>query len=184
MVGHAKKTLIDRLDNMAEWTGIPQLHERSRLNLIRRRRMRWLPIAALLMATTGMAAILLFPNKYWLGLVGLMMSQLVVPFLAKFGPLKPLLGPFNPNPFDVATESEKALRRNAYLVCFAVASGVALLGILLLIGLTLWQDWPRNLLLQAMAYFFIYIIVLIMIMPTLFASWAMLEPVDGADDFR
>lgn len=177
-----KKTLIARLDDMARWTGIPQLHERSRRNLISRRRMRWLPLLALLLATTGMAAILFAPNRYWLGYIGLMLGQIFAIPLAKFGPLKPPLGLFNPYPNDVADERERGLRRNAYFVCFAVTTGVALFGILLLIGLTVWRDWPRDVLLQVMAYSIIYFLVLIMTVPTLYASWVTRKPVDDADN--
>jgi len=173
MDDYKKKNLLERMDDMVTWTGIPQLADSS---TIRRRRLRWFPVVALLAATCGMAVILATPGKYWLGFMMVMLGVGISIFFPIVGPLKQSL-----NPHDDADEREKALRHDSYFFAFAVICGVAFLSTWILIGLTVWQDWPREMLLRAMMSFSFFIMVLFSAVPTLYASWKLREPVDDGD---
>lgn len=164
--------LLERLDQAIEWTGLHQLSGIS----VRRRRMRWLPMVTLTIATAGLAIILFFPSDYWFGYAGLMFGFGASNFLPIFGPVKQPL-----NPLDDADEREKILRRDAFFVAFAAISAAAFICVWALIGLSVVKDWPRDVLLRAMMGVNFYLMAIFSAIPTLYASWVTSEPTEDGD---
>jgi len=164
-----KKSLLAHMDAAVVWTGIPQLA----MGEVHRRPLRWLPILALTLATTGIVVILYSPSKYWIGYAALMLGFGIGNFLPIKGPLKP--------PMDAVDERERTLRRDALLIGFGTISLVAFLGLWILMALTFFCDWPRDILLRAMMALGFYLITLYSSVPTLYASWAIPEPIDDED---
>ena len=163
------KSLLERMDHLVLWSGIPRLNEFR----VRRRPLRWMPIMALALASAGFIAILLRPGSYWIGYSILMVGFAVGSWLPIFGPVSL----FFPG-VDNVDERERSLRRDALLVGCATISFMVLVGLFILMLLTVLQDWPRGTLLRAMLSLALYAMVLYSSVPTLYASWAMPRPVD------
>lgn len=154
--------LLEGLDTAAERTGIPRLV----MGLPRRRHLRWLPLAALALASAGLGlglvrADLLTPG-YVLVVTGFTLS-LVLPLI---GPVKPWGGS------DKVDEFDRAIRTRAFLVTFASISAAAILGIWLIVGLGLLGAWPREILLGQISVLSLYLFTLYSAVPTLYSSWA------------
>ena len=157
------KTLLERLDDVANWTGVPRLARYP----ARRRSMRWLPIALLTLEAVGAAIALVAAGAaYWLG-YGLIMAGFSVSVLLPLkGPVKPLGAP------DGADERERDVRRRAFLVTFAVIAGLAVLALFLLPALALIGQWSLDLLSRRAIAAGLALIALFNTLPTLYASWA------------
>lgn len=164
-----RKSLLVRINDAVLWTGVPRLA----MGKVRRRPMRWWPILALTLATIGLGVILFSPSKYWIGYSALMFGFGVANFLPLKGPLK--------RPSDVIDERERTLRRDALLIGFGTISVVAFLCLWILAALTVLRDWPRDILLRAMVAFGFYFMTIYSSVPTLYASWAIPEPIDDED---
>ena len=169
MSTYKDNSILETLDRLTKWTKIPELVEGN----VRRRRMRFLPAATLLIASIGLAIILLFTEKYWLGYAALMLSFAVGNFLPLYGPVKQAS-----NLHDNADERDLMLRRDANYVTFFLVSALAIIGIFAVPGLALFKEWPREILIRAMMALGFYLMCLVSIVPTLYASWAMGKPID------
>ena len=155
--------LLERLDKIARWTGIPKLSERP----ARRRAMRFLPIVTLALGTVGFGIILFYPDQYWFGYAGMMLCFCLSVFFPIFGPIKQAAQP-NEN----LDELDRMMGRKAYLFTFGVISIVAIVGIWCLIGLSAYADWKREILIKAMVGLLFYLMSLLTTLPTLYASWS------------
>ncbi|MEP9358680.1 hypothetical protein [Sphingomonas sp. KR3-1] len=153
---------FSRLDAAAETTGIPALARHE----MRRRHLRWMPILALAIAVGGWAWGLARPDKAYLGYAAISVGFAIAVFLPIFGPIKPWGGA------KLADEFDRQLRQRAFLCGFATVTFAAFLGIWLLLGLALIDNWNREALITQIAYFDYLLFVLYLAVPTLQASWA------------
>lgn len=157
------KTILQRLDGLVDWTGVPALASASP----RRRPMRWPAAIALTLAFGGYAVNLLGGLRGGAFAIGTGMQALAMAasgFIAGFGPLKPF------GSFERVDEWDRALRMRSYMAAFTtfviVTAGAAFL---LLAALAF--DWPRDTIMRgAMATIFLLEII-VMALPTAYASW-------------
>ncbi len=164
-------SLLERMDRLVLWSGIPRVLE----NRLRRRHLRWLPLVMMTFATVGLLTILLRPSSYWVGYAMLMVAYFIGNFVPMVGPVVPLLAN------EDVDERERTSRRNALLVGFGTISAVAFVGLFVLIALTVLQNWPLHTLLRAMMALAFYFLVIYATVPTLYASWATSLPLDEDD---
>lgn len=158
-------SLPERLDDLANLTGMPALSARMASGK-QRRHLRWFPIVALVLVSSGMAVMLGSPHRSWLGYVILMVGNLISAWLPLFGPVKTW------GTSEGADERDQQVRRDAFFATFATISLVAVLGLLLLIGLALLDGWKIETLIFNMVGLILFLISLWEIIPTLHASWA------------
>ncbi|MEG3145057.1 hypothetical protein U1839_10390 [Sphingomonas sp. RT2P30] len=164
------RSLINRLDDIAYLTGIPQLSKRLAKQQQRRRHLRWWPIVALTIATIGLCVSFVSAHPA-IGFALLVMVQGCAGFLSLFGPVKPL------GAIEGVDERDIQVRRSAYLFGFAVVSLVLNIGIGLVIALGFFALWSRDALLDGLMALWLYAIILVAKLPTLYASWAS-RPID------
>jgi len=158
------KAIFEVLDAAANKTGIPAYAQGKP----RRRHLRWLPIAAIGIATIGMVIMLGWRDfrAQWLGTSVVMLGLVLAILLPMFGPVKLWASGERLDEFD------REVRRNAFLVTFACVSAVAVCGIWLMLGLAVLGNWDRSALLQILSAFTWYLMTLYSAVPTLHASWA------------
>jgi MFS family permease len=174
MSTHSKKSMLQRLDALFLWTGLPQrIPSDKRLWVRPLRRLRWIPLLVLVMQTAGIAWIFTVPGKYGAGFAAMLPGAIIGGILPAFGPLR---APFG----EEADEREKNLRRDAYLMGFGAISVAAIFGIFLLAFLSTLGGWRHDLLFMAMIALTYYLVCLFSIVPTLYASWTLPKPVDDA----
>lgn len=164
------RSLAQRLDDLANLTGFPQLSERM-TGAQRRRHLRWLPIVALALPTSGLIIALTMPDRSWLGLVMIGFGNGFAGFLPLFGPVKPW------GTISGVDERDRQVRRDAYFIAFATISLVAVLGLFALIGLAFLERWTSITLMVEMGALALYLLSLFSTIPTLHASWAT-RPID------
>lgn len=158
------KSYARRLDRLVEWTGIPAIMESS----VRRRNLRWWPILSLAVSTVGLVVAWFDPGHYWRGY-----SAVIAAFVV--GVWIPMVGPIKIRMDEDADERERTLRRDAYLVTFAAISVMAICGLLALLGLTAVQSWTVGALAQAVLVLVLFLMNMLAIVPTLYASWTTVE---------
>ncbi|WP_210359342.1 hypothetical protein [Sphingomonas beigongshangi] len=157
------KTILQRLDGLVDWTGVPALASGHP----RRRPMRWPAAITLALAAGGYAINLLGGLKGGSFAIGIGMQALAMcasGFIAGFGPLKPF------GSMERVDEWDRAIRTRSYMAAFTtfvVVTGAA--AFLLLAALAF--DWPRDAIMRgAMATIFLLEII-VMALPTAYASW-------------
>jgi uncharacterized membrane protein len=157
------KTILQRLDDAANWTGVPKLAGQVEM---RRRSMRWLPIVLLAAAFAGCVVCYAGPDHHAIGQLVATMSFVVSVWLPLFGPLKPW------GALDGVDERERDLRRRAFLITLAIIAIVATVALLILPVLALLGQWqPDTLMRRAMTLGFA-LLTIFNALPTLYASWA------------
>lgn len=164
------RSLINHLDDIAYLTGIPQISEKLAKQQQRRRHLRWWPIVALTIATIGLCVSFASAHPA-IGFALLAVVQGCAGFFSLFGPVKPL------GAIEGVDERDIQVRRSAYLFGFATASLVTSIGMGLLIALGLFALWSRDALLDGLMALWLYAIILVSALPTLYASWAS-NPID------
>jgi len=153
---------LARLDAAAERTGIPAIAKHE----VRRRHLRWVPIVALALALGGWGWGLAQPDRAYFGYAAISAGFALGVFLPIFGPIKPW------GESKLVDEFDRQLRQRAFLVGFATVSAASVLGIWLLLGLALLDNWSRDTLITQLANFAYMLFVLYLTVPTLHASWA------------
>lgn len=151
-----------RLDAAAERTGVPEMARGEQS----RRRLRWLPLIPLALASGGLLASLIRTELINMGLVLVMLSYTIAVILPILGPLKPWGTPERVDEFD------RALRTRAMLAGYAAASVAAFVGIWVIVGLATIANWPRETMIGNLAALAFYLLTLHSTVPTLHASWA------------
>lgn len=160
-------SLPERLDDLANLTGIPQFSARFAARTQHGLHLRWMPIIALALATAGIAIAAAAPRpENVLGISLLVFAQAIASTLSLLGPIKPF------GTLDGVDERDRQLRRDGYLAASAVTSAVAILALVALTGLALIEPWDRNRLLFMMPVLSFYLLCLLLTIPTLYASWA------------
>lgn len=154
---------IDRLDRIANRTGIPQMAAGNP----RRRHMRWLPIIALLLAVAGTAsAIIVGAPQYWIAYAVTVFAFFTSLWMPLFGPIKPW------QPQTTVDEYDRALRSQAYLATLPVITILAvgaLFGLAVAAILLRWDVSHLGLRMMTTAFLLMTIWNAV---PTLYASWA------------
>jgi len=158
------RSLFERLDDAAKLTGIPQLSEKFAKQQ-HRRHLRWWSVISLMLATLGFVICWMPPHSP-LGFALLAVIQGIAGCLSLFGPVKPW------GQMEGVDERDVAVRRSAYLFAFAVVAAILLLGILAVLGLIVFDAPPRLTLVSDLAGLWLYALLGIFILPTLYASWA------------
>ncbi len=100
------KPLTERLDDLANSTGLPKLFAYQP----RRRRLRALPIIALLLGTIGIGIGLIGTSWYWISEALLMAGFLLSVWMPIFGPIKPWA-----SRRERVDEYDETVRSQAYL---------------------------------------------------------------------
>ncbi len=158
------RSLFDRLDDAAKLTGIPQLSEKFAKRQ-HRRHLRWWSVVALVFATIGFV-ICWTPPHSPLGFALLAMIQGIAGCLSLFGPVKPW------GQMEGVDERDIAVRRSAYLFAFAIVAAILLLGLGAVLAQIAFDALPRSALINDLAGLWLYALLGIFILPTLYASWA------------
>lgn len=118
-----RKTLLERLDDLVGWTGIPALSQQPP----RRRPLRW-PATIVLVLAFGGATIATVQgvtgNGYWIGYAALMTGFAIGNFTNIFEPLKPPA-----SIIERVDEWDKSARKQAYLVTFGVLAATVFVGL-------------------------------------------------------
>jgi hypothetical protein len=165
------KTLNQRLDDIANRTGIPALTTRPP----RRRPLRALAATSLALGTLGMA-VALFSDHLMIGdgvlLAGFMLSV----WLPLKGPIKPWM-----SPSERVDELDVEIRAKAYLTALPVIMLVAAFGLVGIPMLAWYQHRPPAETVALGGFGAMYLLMLWNAVPTLYASWQMASVGDEDD---
>jgi hypothetical protein len=164
------RSLINRLDDIANLTGIPQLSDKLARQQQRRRQLRWWPIVALVIATAGMGTLLL-PLPFAVTVVAMTCAQVIAGFLPLFGPIKPW------GTLEDADERDRQVRRSAFLFCFVMVSAGLFVALPALAALAELYLLPREQIVRILFGLWYYMLILFSTLPTLYASWSS-RPID------
>jgi hypothetical protein len=170
MTDYRRKTLLQRIDGLVEWTGIPRFARRE----TRMRRLKWLPIAVLLLATAGLVVVIGWGMQYyWLTTAILIVAGSVAGVLQQLGPLR------RDADSEREDEREQDWRRCASGAAFTTVSivvmiGIGSLGLWTIISAILgWSSASQLDLGCVLLAFVVYLLFLLAIVPTLYASWTL-----------
>lgn len=164
------RSLINRLDDIANLTGILQLSEKLAKQQQRRRHLRWWPIFALVLATIGTATFLT-SSHFALGIGILGLAQIVAGFLPLFGPVKPW------GALEGVDERDRKLRRDAFLFCLSFISIGMFFTLPVLAGVAELYQFTSHHLIRIIFSIWYVMVILFATLPTLYASWST-EPLD------
>jgi hypothetical protein len=156
-----------RLDAAAEHTGVPAIARQD----VRRRHLRWLPIAALALATGGWIWGMIRPEMVHAAYGVMSAGFAIAMFLPIFGPIKPWGGP------KLVDEYDRQVRQKAFLYGYASVTFTAYLGIWLLLALAVLGKWDVLGLVNQFRNFAHLLFILYLAVPTLQASWGT-QPVE------
>ena len=154
----ARNRLIERMDQVAGWTGVPRLYDRG----WRPRDLRWLPILPLLLGTGGIVLFIMQGRWAPVGPFLVVAGYLIAMLLAVIGPIGARGGDDMP----------REIRRNAYLFSFGAISLLAIIGSFGLGSLLLIGYGSRGLFGEILLWSGFYLASLQWTLPTLHASWA------------
>jgi len=178
MMSDNRKSLLQRMDGLVGWTGIPRFARRE----TRMRRLKWTPILLLLFATAGLLLPVLTPiPTVWM--------NTFQTFPIVFGVLLSQVGPMRPrDPMLDTDEREESWRTRSNLFAYGAVALVAWIGILVTGGVVLWSELvlqsvhPSRQIPGLLGYWLVafacYLLGLFIILPTLHASWTMPELIE------
>jgi len=166
------KPLMQRLDDVAKLTGIPDLARRPP----RRRPLRGLALIALVLGTVGMAVTLLGGRVLLIG-DGILLAGFVL------SGLLPLMGPIKPwmSFTERVDELDAQIRAKAYLTALPIILFAAVCGLVGLPVLAWLQQRPPAEMVALGGFAAMYLLILWNAVPTLHASWRR-QPVEEPDD--
>ena len=166
------KPLTQRLDDIANRTGIPALTSRPP----RRRPLRGLAMIALALGTIGMT-VTLFGGRVLLVGDGILLAGFVLSgWLPLMGPIKPWMS-FT----ERVDELDADIRAKAYLTALPIILLAAVCGLVGLPILAWLQQRPPAEMVALGGFGAMYLLILWNAIPTLHASWRR-QPADDADD--
>jgi hypothetical protein len=156
------KRLLDRLDDIANRTGIPALTARPP----RRRPLRGLATLSLALGTAGMAIACIAHDWLWIGEAVLMAGFCLSAWLPLKGPIKPWM-----SVDEHVDERDTAIRARAYLMLLPIILLVAIVGLagIPALGWLQHRSAPETIALGGFGAF--YLLTLSSAIPTLHASW-------------
>jgi hypothetical protein len=165
------KSLNQRLDDLANSTGIPRLT----IGVPRRRPLRGLALTALAFGTVGMAITLVGGRVLLIGDAVLMAGFLLSSWLPLKGPIKPWM-----SGAERVDELDAEIRAKAYLAALPVILVIAILGLGGLPTLAWIQHRSAPEAVALGGFGAVYLLTLWNAIPTLHASWQSL-PADDED---
>ncbi|WP_066589721.1 hypothetical protein [Sphingomonas pruni] len=166
------KPLMQRLDDVAKLTGIPDLARRPP----RRRPLRGLALFALVLGTVGMAVTLLGGRVLLIG-DGILLAGFVLSgWLPLMGPIKPWMS-FT----ERVDELDAQIRAKAYLTALPIILFAAVCGLVGLPILAWMQPRPSAEMVALGGFAAMYLLILWNAVPTLHASWRS-QPIEEQDD--
>jgi len=166
------KPLTQRLDDIANRTGIPALTSRPP----RRRPLRGLAMIALALGTIGMT-VTLFGGRVLLVGDGILLAGFVLSgWLPLMGPIKPWMS-FT----ERVDELDADIRAKAYLTALPIILLAAVCGLVGLPILAWLQQRPPAEMVALGGFGAMYLLILWNAIPTLHASWRR-QPAEDADD--
>ena len=186
MTSNDRKSLLQRMDGLVGWTGIPRFARQE----TRMRRLKWTPILLLLFATAGLVLPIMFSHTVlWMTTFQTLWMTTFQTFPIVFGVMMAQLGPMRPkDPLLDADEREASWRTRSNLFAYGAVALVAWIGILATGIIVLWSDLVQRSVLPAhhipgllgywLVAFACYLTVLFITLPTLHASWTMPEPIE------
>lgn len=184
-MNHSGKTIPQRLDMLVAWTGIPGVISRTS----RPRQRRWSSLAILLAATFVMGVSWFIDDQATLfGIIGTASGMLISAaiWVREAGPLRAR------SPEDPGDEREQQWYRQSNQTGFATVAIVAMIGLTAMGILMILAQLPSlaspgttpvdpMVFGQRMMIFSAYLLQLLIIVPTLHASWMMPSPVEEDD---
>ena len=159
------RSFLSILDNAVRWTGIParvadDLSDAPSIDR-KHRPLRWSPIWLIAFSCILFVLSLAWPSGLLIALGSVIAAM--VPSIHMYGPLgKSSLED---------DEREAALRKDSYLVCFALLAFLNCVGQLLLMTLSHLQNWQTADSVFVAASAFMLNLTLFGCLPTLYASW-------------
>jgi hypothetical protein len=166
------KPLTERLDDIANLTGIPALTTRPP----KRRPLRGLALVALVLGTVGMA-VTLFGGRVLLIGDGILLAGFVLSgWLPLMGPIKPWMS-FT----ERVDELDAQIRAKAYLTALPIILFAAVCGLVGLPILAWMQPRPSAEMVALGGFAAMYLLILWNAVPTLHASWRS-QPIEELDD--
>jgi hypothetical protein len=166
------KPLLERLDDIANRTGIPALAKQQP----RRRPLRGLAIIALVLGTIGMAIALFGGRLLLIGDGVLVLGFVLSGWLPLMGPIKPWMS-FT----ERVDELDAQIRAKAYLTALPIILFVAVCGLVGLPILAWLEQRPPAEMVVLGGFVAMYLLILWNAVPTLHASWRR-QPADELDD--
>lgn len=170
-----RKSLLQRMDGLVEWTGILRFARRER----RVRRLKWMPIVAIVVATGGLVAAIGWSIQYlWVATTILALALNAAVIFQQVGPLR------RKAESDGEDEREEVWRNRASGAAFTTVSIVAMIGIgslglwTMAAYLLRWSTVSGMKMGAALLVFAIYLFFLLMIVPTLYASWTLPDMIE------
>lgn len=183
-MNHSGKTIPQRLDMLVAWTGIPSVISRTS----RPRQRRWSSLAILLAATLVMGVSWFIDQVTLFGAIGAASSMLITAavWVREAGPLRAR------SPDDPGDERERDWYRQSNQTGFATVAIVAMIGVTAMGILMMLAQLPHlaspgiasvdpMIFGSRMMVFSAYLMQLLIIVPTLHASWTMPSPVEEDD---
>jgi hypothetical protein len=164
------RSILSILDNAVRWTGIPARVGKDMADdsIVDRkhRPLRWVPIWPIAFSCILFVLSLMWPS-------GLLTSLGAV--IAAMAPSIHMNGPLGkPSLWD--DEREMALRKDSFLFCFGLLAFSNCVGQLLLMSLSLLNNWPPGKGVLVAASAFMLNLTLFGCLPTLYASWKLRQP--------
>jgi hypothetical protein len=166
------KPLLERLDDIANRTGIPALAKQQP----RRRPLRGLAIIALVLGTIGMAIALFGGRLLLIGDGVLVLGFVLSGWLPLMGPIKPWMS-FT----ERVDELDAQIRAKAYLTALPIILFVAVFGLVGLPILAWLEQRPPAEMVVLGGFVAMYLLILWNAVPTLHASWRR-QPAEELDD--
>jgi hypothetical protein len=166
------KPLLERLDDIANRTGIPALAKQQP----RRRPLRGLAIIALVLGTIGMAIALFGGRLLLIGDGVLVLGFVLSGWLPLMGPIKPWMS-FT----ERVDELDAQIRAKAYLTALPIILFVAVCGLVGLPILAWLEQRPPAEMVVLGGFVAMYLLILWNAVPTLHASWRR-QPAEELDD--
>jgi len=162
-----RRSFLSMLDDSVRWTGMParvadQMSDAPSSDR-KHRPLRWSPIWLI-----AISSILFVLSFVWPGVLLTSLGS----FVAAIAPSIHMYGPLG-KPSLEDDEREAALRKDSYLVCFGLLAALNCSGQLLVMGLSILQNWQTAQVVFVAACGFMLNLTLFGCLPTLYASWRM-----------
>lgn len=184
---YRQKSLLQRLDGLLEWTGIPKRCRETDNKTVRR--LKWMPAILILVATVALMLTMAIPTYPWVGLIAMAVPQSLAVGIVQLGPMRPknLL-------VEDVDEREQAWRSRSNMFSFGAIALVGWIGIMAIGGFAVWSGlmgWSIPAPYSSLSVFGFwmitfanYLVVLLTTLPTLHASWTMPDIIDDEPNDR
>jgi hypothetical protein len=183
---YRERSILRHLDGLFEWTGIPRLAE----GRVKPRPRKWSSVLVIVLASVALLLCWITDRTWKMSMALALIGSLgaLAAAIRQIGPLhaKPLSG--------TEDERENLWRSQSQMVGFAVVAIVALIGVLG-VALALLFSSLRSMTVTGgigvallpvairLIGFGQYLLVLLIVVPTLHASWTLPPPIDDEDPF-